>query len=368
MTWQKELQRNYKNAEDLKEIMNLSEEEIERMDDILEQFPMSIPEYYLSLINFEDENDPIRKMCVPSVMETDLSGTFDTSGEASNTIIDGMQHKYKQTALVLSTNKCAMYCRHCFRKRLVGLSDEEIAKHYSEMADYVKEHEEISNVLISGGDSFLNSNRRIEELLKLFVDIDHLDCIRFGTRTPVVLPHRISEDKELLEILKKYNQKKQIYIITHFNHPNEFTEESKKAVKCIQDLGIPVKNQTVLLKGVNDSPEVLGEVLKLLTSWGIIPYYVFQCRPVSGVKNQFQLPLKEGYEIVEQAKSMQNGLGKCFKYAFSHVTGKIEVAGVLPNGEMIFKYHEAKDDKDQHRVFIKEIADDQCWLDDDAEF
>ncbi len=364
MTWQKDLQKNHKTGKDLQELLRLTDEEVQRMDDILEQFPMSIPDYYLSLIDPNDENDPIRKMSVPSVMETDLSGSFDTSGEAGNTVIDGMQHKYKETALVLSTSKCAMYCRHCFRKRLVGLSDDEIARHYNEMSEYVREHKEISNVLISGGDSFLNSNRRIEELLKLFVDIEHVDFIRFGTRTPVVLPQRISEDKELLEILKKYNAKKQIYIITHFNHPKEFTEEAKKAVKAIQDIGIPVKNQTVLLKDVNDSPEVLGKVLKMLTSWGIVPYYVFQCRPVSGVKNQFQIPLKKGYEIVEKAKSFQNGLGKAFTYAFSHVTGKIEVAGILPNGEMIFKYHEAKNEKDASRVFVQEVAEDQCWLDE----
>ena len=136
--------------------------------------------------------------------------------------------------MILSTNQCAMYCRHCFRKRLVGLSDEEIAKHFEEMAQYIKEHKEISNVLISGGDSLVNSNTKIEYLLKLFTSIDNLDFIRFGTRIPVVMPQRISEDLQLLEILKKYSKKKQIYIVTQFNHPNEVTEESKKAIKMLQ--------------------------------------------------------------------------------------------------------------------------------------
>ena len=218
--------------------------------------------------------------------------------------------------MILSTNQCAMYCRHCFRKRLVGLSDEEIAKHFEEMAQYIKEHKEISNVLISGGDSLVNSNTKIEYLLKLFTSIDNLDFIRFGTRIPVVMPQRISEDLQLLEILKKYSKKKQIYIVTQFNHPNEVTEESKKAIKMLQKIGIVVKNQTVLLKGVNDDSHVLGSLLKKLTSIGVVPYYIFQCRPVKGVKGQFQVPFERGYEIIEGAKAMQNGQGKCFKYCF----------------------------------------------------
>lgn len=278
------LEKNINRLNDLFVLLDLSPSEQKNIMEIAEKFPISIPAYYLSLINKEDKNDPIRKMAIPSEFEKDLEGTFDTSGEGDNTVITGMQHKYNETVMILSTNQCAMYCRHCFRKRLVGLSDEEIAKHFEEMAQYIKEHKEISNVLISGGDSLVNPNTKIEYLLKLFTSIDNLDFIRFATRIPVVMPQRISEDLQLLEILKKYSKKKQIYIVTQFNHPNEVTEESKKAIKMLQKIGIVVKNQTVLLKGVNDDSHVLGSLLKKLTSIGVVPYYIFQCRPVKGVK------------------------------------------------------------------------------------
>lgn len=355
------LEKNINKLNDLFMLLDLSPSEIDNIKEISEKFPISIPPYYLSLINKDDKDDPIKKMCIPSEFEKDLRGNFDTSGEAQNTVITGMQHKYKETAMILSTNQCAMYCRHCFRKRLVGLSDEEIAKHFDEMAEYIKEHKEINNVLISGGDSFVNSNSKIKELLELFTSIDHLDFIRFGTRIPVVMPQRISEDYELLNILKQYSKKKQIYVITQFNHPNEITNESKKAVKLLQKIGIVVKNQTVLLKGVNDDPEILGDLLKKLTSFGVVPYYIFQCRPVSGVKSQFQVPFIRGYEIVEKAKAMQNGQGKCFKYCFSCEKGKIEVLGKSSDG-MIFKFHEAKYEEDQGRIFYKKIDEDTCWL------
>lgn len=346
-------------------MLGLNEADSAQMARILAQFPMSVPRYYLSLINWDDENDPIRKMCIPSVRETDLSGSFDTSGEASNTVVVGMQHKYHATALILSTNRCAMYCRHCFRKRLVGLSDAEIASHLDEMIAYIKEHKEISNVLISGGDAFLNDNEVIEEYLSRLCEIDHLDMIRFGTRVPVSFPQRVTSDPDLIALLKKYNEKKQLFVITHFNHPNEITPESTAAVRAILSAGIPIRNQTVLLHGVNDDSEVLGTLLRRLIRIGVIPYYVFQCRPVSGVKNQFSVPFLRGIQVVEGAKRMQNGQGKSLRYALSHPTGKIEILGTVGGNRMLFKYHQAKYDKDAGRMFTMDLDENQTWLGDD---
>lgn len=346
-------------------MLGLNEADSAQMARILAQFPMSVPRYYLSLINWDDENDPIRKMCIPSVRETDLSGSFDTSGEASNTVVVGMQHKYHATALILSTNRCAMYCRHCFRKRLVGLSDAEIASHLDEMIAYIKEHKEISNVLVSGGDAFLNDNEVIEEYLSRLCEIDHLDMIRFGTRVPVSFPQRVTSDPDLIALLKKYNEKKQLFVITHFNHPNEITPESTAAVHAILSAGIPIRNQTVLLHGVNDDSEVLGTLLRRLIRIGVIPYYVFQCRPVSGVKNQFSVPFLRGIQVVEGAKRMQNGQGKSLRYALSHPTGKIEILGTAGGNRMLFKYHQAKYDKDAGRMFTMDLDENQTWLGDD---
>lgn len=361
--WKELLRQGTEDIRDLADSLGIPKEDLNELCQIQEMFPMFVNPYYLSLVNFSDPGDPIRKMCIPDRIELDHGGNFDTSGEHDNTVMTGMQHKYAATALILSTNKCAMYCRHCFRKRLVGLSEEETAQHIDQMAEYVRAHREISNVLISGGDAFLNSQKTIEKYLQEFTSISHLDLIRFGTRTPVTLPQRITTDPGLVALLEEYGRKKQIYVITQFNHPREITEESIKAVSMLLRAGIVVRNQTVLLRGVNDSPEVLGGLLRGLTSIGVTPYYIFQCRPVTGVHSQFQVPLHEAYRIVEKAKEMQNGQGKCVRYVMSHVTGKIEVLGELNGEQMIFKYHQAKYDRDTGRLFIQDIRTDQCWMD-----
>ncbi|MGB4437894.1 MAG: KamA family radical SAM protein, partial [Sedimentibacter sp.] len=251
-----------------------------------------------------------------------------------------------------------------FRKRLVGLSDDEINQQFDEIINYIKEHEEMTNVLISGGDSFMNSNKKIKQYLEELVKIDHLLFIRFGTRTPVVLPSRIYDDNELLEILESYNKKKQIYVVTHFNHPNEITKESKKAIEALRNIGIVVRNQTVLLKGVNDNSDTLASLMRSLTAIGVTPYYLFQCRPVSGVKSQFQVPFKRACKIVDEARSQLSGISKSFKYALSHPTGKIEIIGSINENKILFKYHQTKYKKDQGRILELKISDNQAWLPD----
>lgn len=366
MDWKTELKSNITTADEVIEALNwnLPEDGKNRLKNIIERYPMSIPRYYLSLIDKNNPDDPIKKLCIPSIMEDSMSGSLDPSDEASNTVANGLQHKYKQTGMYLSTNMCAMYCRHCFRKRLVGVNDDEINKEFDEVVKYIREHKEMTNVLISGGDSFMNSNKKIEKILSELVKIDHLIFIRFGTRMPVVFPQRIYEDYELLHILEHYSKIKQIYIITHFNHPNEITRESSKAVEALRNIGIVVRNQTVLLKGTNDNPNTMADLMKGLTEIGVIPYYIFQCRPVSGVKNQFQVPFKQAIKIIDETRSKLNGISKSFKYAMSHPTGKIEIIGSVGSDELIFKYHQAKYDKDQGRLMKIKVTDDQAWLPD----
>ena len=361
--WKELLSGGFRSGDDLKKALKLTEQEAEQINKIHELYPVYVNDYYLSLIDPDDPEDPIRKMSVPSGWELSEGGHPDTSGEVSNTILPGMQHKYSETALILSTSQCAMYCRHCFRKRMVGLSDDEIAMHLGEMGDYVKAHPTINNVLISGGDAFLNSNQRIREYLETFIDMEQLELIRFGTRTPVVLPQRITSDPELQDILSEYGNKKQIYVVTQFNHPNEVTEESVEAVKTLMKMGIVVKNQTVLMKGINDEPEMLSELLRNLTACGVVPYYIFQCRPVQGVLNNFQVPLKRGVRIVEEAKKAQNGQGKCVRYAMSHPTGKIEILGEMDDRRMLFQYHQGKNPDHIGKIFLQDVGDDQAWLD-----
>ena len=360
--WQRKLAQCCRSVDELKDRLGIPEEEAEKLRAIERKYPICVPEYYLSLIDRQDPHDPIRKMSIPGFLEFSEGGEKDTSGEADNTVVQGMQHKYKETVLILSTNQCAMYCRHCFRKRLVGLSSEEIAEKLPEMARYVAMHPEITNVLISGGDAFLNSNEMIGKYLDVFTRIDHISFIRFGTRIPVSFPYRITEDDgELIGILSKYVDKKNIMVFTQFNHPKEITNESRKAIRMLSSAGCSIRNQTVLLKGVNDSPETLSMLMNNLVGIGVMPYYLFQCRPVEGVKNQFQVPFSRALDVVEEAKGRMSGPSKAFRYALSHPSGKIEVVAKVDD-KVMFKYHQAKSEKDRGRVFFRPIDENECWF------
>jgi len=304
-----------------------------------------------------------KKNGVPSVEELSLEGTYDTSGEIENTIVPGLQHKYSETALILATNQCATYCRHCFRKRIVGLPNEEILRRFNDAAVYIAKHKEINNVLISGGDPLMLENKIIKRLLEVLDKAKNVSFIRIGSRVPVTFPSRLS-DLKLLAILRKYSKNdKRLHVVTQFNHPREITPQSIGAVKNLLEAGVLISNQTVLLRGVNDNPTTLATLLNKLVCIGVMPYYVFQCRPVKRVKHQFQIPLCEGSRIVEEAKVKCNGLSKRFKYIMSHVTGKLEILGIM-NDEIYFKYHEAKDRKNLGVMFKCQVDEDARWLED----
>jgi len=364
MRLSRELKKNIRTIEELKEYMHLTPKEEKQLKKVIEKHPMSVSRYYMSLIDWSDPDDPIKKMALPHVGELNLAGSYDTSGERENTKVPGLQHKYPQTALILATNKCPTYCRHCFRKRLVGLPTEEIMHRFSDAMRYIKNHREINNVLISGGDPFALSTRMIEKFLIKLTSIEHLDFIRFGTRTPVTFPDRIINDKEFLALLKEHSHlDRRIYVITQFNHPKEITKKSTKAIDQLINTGVVMNNQTVLLKGVNDNPVILAQLQNKLVAIGINPYYVFQCRPVKRVKHTFQVPLSRGYDIVEEAKKALNGPSKRFKYIMSHRTGKIEIIGTMGD-EMYFKYHQAKNHRNLGKFFKKKRSKTAGWLDD----
>lgn len=363
MEWKTELQRRITTVEDLDAVMPMDGETRTAIADVIEQRPFSINPYYQNLIDFSRKDDPLRKIAVPSREEQDLAGVLDTSGEAGNTVVKGLQHKYAQTALLLSTNECAMYCRHCFRRRLVGRDQDEVVDDLDAVRSYLMDHHEITNVLVSGGDALMNSNERLDEIMGMLTDIGHLDFIRIATRIPVVLPARISGDPALIDIFRRHHARKRLVIVTQFDHPREVTAEATEAVSMLQKAGIPVLNQTVLLRGVNDDVETLGSLLRAMNKVGAIPYYVFQCRPVSGVKHRFQIPLARGIDVVEGAKALQPGPGKALRYCMSHVTGKIEIVGKLDETRMLFKYHEAKDPANLGRLFSLALDEERAWLD-----
>ena len=366
ISWQEQLKNGIKTIDDLDKYVKLSTQEKSNLSKVVDKFPMLITSYYANLVDWNDPHDPIKRIIMPSENEFSEEGLFDPSDEKSNTVLPSLQHKYKNTALLLSTSNCAGYCRFCFRRRLKENHDcvAEKANELKEAFEYIKIHKEIDNVLISGGDALVLPNERLDFILKEISEINHVKIIRLATRTPAFLPQRISQDKELVKMLLKYNKKKQIYVVTHFNHPNEITAESVNTIKILTNNGIQVRNQTVLLKGVNDNSDTLAKLFNELIFNGVVTYYLFQCRPVKK-SSHFKIPINEGWNIFEDAKKQVGGLAKTVRYAMSHTTGKIEICGILED-KAYLKYIQAKEYGNIGKFMIKNLPKekDAYWFDD----
>ena len=275
-----------------------------RLKDVIAKYPMRVNTYYLGLI--EKMNDGIWKQAIPDVEELehymDLSeDPLDEEGDiplgGPKTII----HRYPDRVLLFVSIECSMYCRFCTRKRKVG--DDHKTPAMEEIGrgiEYIASHEDIRDVLISGGDPLLIPNKKLDEILGRLKVIPHLELIRIGTRVPCVWPQKIIEDQELIEVLKKHTPRTrkdpQLYMNTHFNHPNEITDESYQAVKTLRELGIPIANQSVLLKGVNDDTDVMRDLMHGLGRMGVRPYYLYYADLVEGT-GHFRTPINKGKEI-----------------------------------------------------------------------
>lgn len=288
----------------LKKIIDISQEEEELLSECLNRFRMAITPYYARQINIEDSKCPIRSQCIPSPQEMDVSSfeLEDPLGEEKYTKVPCLVHKYPDRVLFLLTGKCAMYCRHCTRRRLAGDEDFSIKNENIKLAlDYIRNHSEIRDVLLSGGDPLILSDAFLESIIKRIREIPHVEVIRIGTRTPVVIPMRITD--ELMNMLKKYQP---IWINTHFNHPIEITEQSARACYKIVDAGIPLGNQTVLLKGVNDNVDTIKELCLKLVKNRVRPYYLYQCDIAQGI-NHFRTPVEKGLEIMGKLRGYISG-------------------------------------------------------------
>lgn len=333
------------------------------------ELPYKITDYCNSLIDWKEKNSAIKKMyiCSSEKKEDENFLLLDSSKECDNTKLKGLQHKYSQTVLLLVTNECYAHCKYCFRKRLVGVSKDEILENVSKAIEYIDNHKEVSNVLISGGDPLTLTNDYLKNLLNRIAIIDHIKYIRIGTKIPVVDPIRIIENKELLETLCQLTKKgKRVYIVTHFNHPNEITINSKKAISSLTESGLIVLNQSVLLKGVNDDPNVLEKLMVGIVQIGIIPYYIFQMRPISSNYDSFKVSFKRGCSIIDETKKRLDGLSKSFRYIMSHSTGKIEILGE-DTGKIYFKYHQAKERNLSGKMFFIDLNNEKeniFWLKD----
>jgi len=277
--------------------IRFSETEKEKLKSTLERFPLSVTPYYLSLIDNENyENDPVFKQAFASTEELNILKTDmkDPLAEEHDSPAHGITHRYPDRVLFHVSNTCSMYCRHCTRKRKVGDIDFiPSKKQLLEGINYIRNNSEIRDVLLSGGDPLMLPDSHLDWLLSEITSIPHVEIVRIGTRMPVVLPYRITD--ELIEVMKKYQP---LWINTHFNHPREITSSSKEALAKLADAGFPLGNQSVLLANVNDCPRIMKKLVQKLVQNRVRPYYMYQCDLSEGLSH-FRTPVGKGIEILE---------------------------------------------------------------------
>jgi len=273
--------------------------------EVANKLPLAITPYYASLIRKPDASDPVFAMCVPQIQEL-WNPEFlqdDPLEEDKDMPVPGLIHRYNDRALLIATTTCSTYCRHCTRKRVAGFRDSSISpSRLRQVVEYLSEHPEITDVIVSGGDPMIMATDVLERVLKAIRSVESVQIIRIGTRTPVVMPQRITD--ELVQMISKYHP---VYVNTHFNHPNELTPESAAACAKLVNAGIPMGNQSVLLRGVNDDAQVIETLCRGLLKMRVRPYYLFQCDLVRGVEH-FRTPLNRGIEIMEYLRGRLSGL------------------------------------------------------------
>lgn len=341
----------------------LSEKEKERLRKVEKVFRFRATDYYLNLIDWNDPQDPLRKIIIPHERELERWGRIDPSRESLYTVMPGVEHKYTQTVLVLASPVCAGICRFCFRKRIFMKKYLQFVKNFPQLISYLRQHKEVDNVLLSGGDPLVLPTERLDYMIGKIREIDHIGIIRIGTKVPAYNPLRILEDPSLPEMIERYSEKdRKIYIITDFNHPRELTREAIEALNILKDSGAVLANQTPLLKGINDSVQTLSELFRSLAEVGVPPYYIFQCRPTVGNK-PFAIPIERGLEIFERIKAHTSGLAKRARYIMSHTTGKIEIVG-MDEENVYMKYMNAVDENLYGKLLVFKRNPNAYWLED----
>ena len=347
---------------DLSKIPQIPEDVRKDLERVTQKYVFRANDYYLGLIDWDDPKDPIRQLIIPRIEELDDWGKLDASNEAAVTVEKGVQHKYRDTALLLCNEVCGAYCRYCFRKRLFMDDNDEVSIDVSKGLEYIRKHPEINNVLLTGGDPLLMATRRLRDIFKRIREIPHVHIIRIGTKMPAFNPWRVIDDPDLLEAISENSKgDRRIYIMAHFDHPRELTPEAVRGIEMLQQAGAVVVNQCPLIRGINDDPAVLREMFEKLSYIGAPQYYVFQGRPTGG-NAPYEVPIVRGYFIVEEAKSKVSGLAKCARFSMSHETGKIEIVGV-DERHIYMRYHRALRPEDEGRFMVFERDDEAYWLD-----
>lgn len=303
--WHWQISHRITTAEELRKYIDLLPEEEAVFKDDKFSFRLAITPYYLSLIDESNPNDPVRLQSIPRIEESFISESdmSDPLHEDTDSPVPGLTHRYPDRALLLLTDQCSMYCRHCTRRRKAGETDAPMPFEQIEKAiEYIAKTKEIRDVILSGGDPLTLSDELMDKIIGKISKIDHVDIIRIGSRMPVVCPQRITDS--LINVLKKYPP---IWLNTHFNHTDEFTPESRKAVAKLADNGIVLGNQSVLLARINDQVDVMKNLVHTLVKNRIRPYYIYQCDLSLGISH-FRTPVSKGIEIMESLRGHTSGL------------------------------------------------------------
>lgn len=303
--WRWQLRHAIRDIPTLEKVIILTDEEKENLSKTLKKFKMAITPYYAALMDKEDKNCPVRMLAVPVLNElfVDASDLDDPLHEDVDSPVPGLTHRYPDRALLLVTHECSMYCRHCTRRRIVGDSSEKMDnKHLEQAFEYIRNTPQLRDIVISGGDPLILSDEKLNYILTELRKIDHVEIIRIGSRMPVVLPQRITD--EFCEMLKKHHP---IYVNTHFNHPKEITEEAKMACEKLANAGVNIGNQSVLLRGINDCSNIMKKLVHELLRIRVRPYYIYQCDLSEGISH-FRTTISKGIEIIENLRGHTSGL------------------------------------------------------------
>ena len=325
--WEKSLERSVTSPEELSGLFRIT---VAPLADVIWRYPMRITPYYLGLI--KSPGDAIWRQCVPDAAElSDLSQCDDPLVEERLSPVPGLIHRYPDRVVWIVSSACAVYCRFCMRKRGVGCSAMRPAAQDEALA-YIASRPEIRDVILSGGDPLLLPDSRLFALLTALRKIPHVEIIRIGTRVPVTLPERITT--KLVRILKRFHP---IFVNTHFNHPDEITPQSSRACALLADAGIPLGNQCVLLKGVNDDPAVMRQLMQKLLTIRVRPYYIHQMDLVKGTAH-FRTSVTRGVEVLDALRGHTSGMAvPHYVVDLPGGKGKVEVAsgGVKRDGSKL---------------------------------
>ncbi len=303
--WRWQIRNGIRDIETLEKVIPLTNTEREHLRKCLGKFTMEITPYYAALMDRNDPDCPVRMQSVPRLLELhdDPSDLADPLHEDVDSPVPGLTHRYPDRVLLLVTNICSMNCRHCTRRRFVGDTDVDMPEeNIAKAIEYIRKTKTVRDVLISGGDPLVLGDEQLESILSRLRAIDHVEIIRIGTRTPVVMPQRITDS--LVNMLKKYHP---VYVNTHFNHAKEITKEAREACARLADAGVQLGNQSVLLRGLNDSPEVMKQLVHKLLTIRVRPYYIYQCDLSLGISH-FRTSVDKGIEIIEALRGHTTGL------------------------------------------------------------